>query len=308
MKWEKKGLIYQAPFDGSWRDNSALTPTPFLLDNSVIRIYVGLRDPNGISRIGFVDVEADNPKKIIKISSKPILDLGKPGCFDDNGLILGDVIKVNDDVWLYYVGFQLVQKVKFLAFSGLALSKDNGNTYIRYQDTPVMDRDPNGIYIRAIHSVIQDNDKNKFKIWFASGSEWKKIESSFYPAYHIRYLESESLSQIKGYEYICLEPDTENLEYRIGRPRVYKINDKYLMFFTFGTLDGKYQVGMAKSNDGINWERCDKELNLTLSESGWDSKHLCYPSLINVKGRTYAFYNGNFMGRYGFGYAELIEW
>ena len=68
MKWKKKGLIYQPPKDNSWRDNSALTPTAFLLDENIIRVYASFRDTQGIGRIGYVDVDANNPNNIIKIS------------------------------------------------------------------------------------------------------------------------------------------------------------------------------------------------------------------------------------------------
>ena len=125
MPWEKKGLIYNAPHDGGWRDNSALTPTPIQLNSSTIRVLCSFRDPQGIGRIGFVDVDSSNPSIIKSISPAPIIDIGEPGSFDDNGVILGDIIRFQNSYYLYYVGFQLVEKVKFLAFTGLAIS--NGN-------------------------------------------------------------------------------------------------------------------------------------------------------------------------------------
>ena len=103
MKWEKKGLIYTPPKDESWRDNSALTPTAFLLDENIIRVYASFRDTQGIGRVGYVDVDANN---IIRISDKPVLDIGKDGMFDDNGVILGDLIRVENKIYMYYVGLK----------------------------------------------------------------------------------------------------------------------------------------------------------------------------------------------------------
>ncbi|MCS7092732.1 MAG: hypothetical protein NZM26_05310 [Patescibacteria group bacterium] len=306
MRWQKRGLIYKAPFDGSWRDNSALTPTPILINNDVIRIYVSFRDSKGVGRIGFVDVQADNPTCILRISEKPVLDIGQDGCFDDNGVILGDVLFVGDEIWMYYVGFQLVHKAKFLAFSGLAISHDGGITFKRSQKHPVLDRSGEGLYIRAIHSVQLKN--NKFCIWYAAGNTWETIEGQAFPSYHIRYAESENGNLFPNTGILCLNPDAKNLEYRIGRPRVYQRGKEYLMFFTYGTLDKRYLAGAAISKDGIEWQRDDKYLRLPLSSEGWDSVHLCYPSLLSFKNRTYVFYNGNYMGREGFGFAELVEW
>ena len=61
MSWKKQGLVYSPPFDGSWRDNSALTPTPILLNSETIRVFASFRDVSGTGRIGYVDLDAENP-------------------------------------------------------------------------------------------------------------------------------------------------------------------------------------------------------------------------------------------------------
>lgn len=305
MKWQKKGLIYTPSKDKSWKDNSALTPTAFLLNENTIRIYASFRDTKGIGRIGYVDVDANNPINIIKISDKPVLDIGKDGMFDDNGVILGDIIRVENKIYMYYVGFQLVKKSKFLAYSGLAISEDNGESFNRYNNTPIMDRKDESLYIRAIHSVIYED--NKFKFWYATGSGWENIKGIDFPQYDINYIESEDGIHFKENGIKCIENDKSNFEYRIGRPRTYKKEDLYIMNFTYGTTDGRYIAGQAISNNGIKWERDDSSLGIELSKEGWDSTHLSYPSIVKVNGKRYMFYNGNNMGHDGFGYAELIE-
>lgn len=305
MKWKKKSLIYSPPLDGSWRDNSALTPTAFLLNDNIIRNYVSFRDLKGTGRIGYVDVNANNPSEVLKISESPVLDIGQDGMFDDNGVILGDVIRIENNIHMYYVGFQLVNKSKFLAYSGLAISEDNGETFHRYKQTPILDRENEGLYIRAIHSVIYED--KKFKIWYATGNGWENINGVDYPQYDINYIESTDGIHFKENGIKCIENDKVNNEYRIGRPRVYEKDNLYIMNFTYGTTDGKYIAGQATSIDGIDWQRNDNELGIELSKKGWDSIHLSYPSIINTKEKTFMFYNGNNMGKDGFGYAELIE-
>lgn len=305
MEWKKKGLIYNPPFDGTWKDNSALTPTPFLLNENIIRVYASFRDKEGIGRIGYVDVDAHNPSKILKISESPVLDIGNDGMFDDNGVILGDLIRVENKIYMYYVGFQLVEKVKFLAYSGLAISEDNGETFKRYKNTPIMDREDEALYIRAIHSVIFED--NKFKFWYATGSGWENIKGVDFPQYDINYIESDDGIHFNGNGIKCIENDKNNLEYRIGRPRTYKRNNSYIMNFTYGSTDGRYIAGQATSLNGIDWSRDDKEFKIELSNNGWDSIHLSYPSIITTEKESYIFYNGNNMGKYGFGYAVLMN-
>jgi len=304
MKWRKMGLIYAPDGTSAWARHSALTPTPVLVDNETIRVYVGFRDERGVSRIGFVDVDADNPSKIKNVSRTPVLDVGLPGTFDDNGVILGDIVKNGDELRMYYVGFQLVEKVKFLAFTGLALSSDGGLTFNRYSRVPVLDRSDDGIYIRAIHSVMIED--GVWKIWFASGNGWEWIDGKPYPQYNIRYTESTDGIKLSQESILCI--DVERNEYRIGRPRVYKRDKKYIMLYTKGAVNGDYLPGYAESFDGKEWVRQDDRLGITLSESGWDSKSLCYPSLLEHGGRVYMFYNGNNYGKTGFGYAVLEEW
>jgi hypothetical protein len=301
--WLRRGLIYRAPFDGSWRDNSALTPTPFRLNEDVIRIFVSFRNPSGIGRIGYVDVSADNPADVIQVSDEPCLDVGQPGMFDDSGVILGDVVKVGQTLLLYYVGFQLVANVKFLAYTGLASSENDGSSFTRVSSVPVMDRSDEGRYIRAIHNVIFED--NIFKCWYAVGNGWKAINGKTFPQYHINYTESVDGVNFGVGSGVIL-PDEGNCEYRIGRPRVFRAGAGLTMHFTFGTTDGRYQAGQATSLDGRRWERNDKGLVVTGDVGEWEMKHFSYPAVIPGKGgKVFMFYNGNDMGRAGFGFAEL---
>jgi len=305
MKWKKLGHVFRQDGLVSWRVNSALTPTPFLLNEDTIRVYAGFRDKQGVSRIGYVDLDSSNPLVITNISQQPVLDIGRDGCFDDNGVILGDIIRHENSLLMYYVGFQLVKKAKFLAFTGLAKSIDNGETFIRVSETPVLDRVHGASTIRAIHSVIYD--EGIWKIWYAVGDDWQYINDVAYPRYNIWYTESTSGLFFNKPGVLCV--DVINDEYRIGRPSVYRKNGQYYMFYTKGSTTGlDYFPGLAISNDGINWERTDSDFGLSLSPGEFDSIHLCYPRLVEVRDKTYGFYNGNNMGTDGFGAAELLEW
>jgi hypothetical protein len=301
MRWIKKGLIFSNTGQLGWSRNSALTPTPVLLDDK-IRVYAGFRDDEGVSRIGYVDLNPDKPSEILAISKDPVLDIGEPGTFDDNGVILGDIVKDGDEWRMYYVGFQLVKKAKFLAFTGLAVSRDNGNSFERVSNTPVLDRSNDQHLIRAIHTAIHDN--GIWKVWYAAGNKWQMIDGKPFPFYHIHYTESPDGISFTKPSVLCV--DVNYPEYRIGRPRVYKVReDRYLLFFTKGTVQGDYLPGIARSTDGIHWTRDDESIGIGLSETGWDSQTLCYPSLLPYKDKIYMFYNGNNMGADGFGYAEL---
>jgi hypothetical protein len=301
IHWEKLGAVFETAKQGKpWMKNSALTPTPFRLDEEAIRVYAGFRDEAGVSRIGYVDVSAADPTRVFAVSDAPVLDIGRNGCFDDNGVILGDVVRGPEGVYLFYVGFQLVAKAKFLAFSGVALSTDGGRTFARLSESPILDRARGQSTIGAIHSAHYEN--GRWRLWYACGDDWEMIDGRPFPQYHIRYVETDDLFNVPREGRLCV--NVRGDEYRIGRPRVYRIEGQYFMYYTKGTTSGAYFPGVARSGDGVHWTRCDDELGIALSDHGWDSQTLCYPALISVRDETYMFYNGNNMGYDGFGCAR----
>lgn len=301
MRWKKLGRVFIPDGSLEWAQHSALTPTPVNLSDGRIRVFVGFRDNAGVSRIGYVDVSDENPRKILGISEKPVLDIGQPGAFDDNGVILGDILPIGNNLYMYYVGFQLVAKVKFLAFTGLAISQDGGDTFQRFSQSPVLDRSDNERYIRAIHSVRFED--GKFLVWYAAGNGWTSINGKPYPQYNIHYLTSFDGLNFQGEGTLCI--DVVEDEYRIGRPRVFHMGGIYRMHYTKGTIQGDYLAGYAESRDGLKWQRKDAQIGIGLSPSGWDSRSLAYPALVQAKEKTYMFFNGNDMGRTGFGCAVL---
>jgi hypothetical protein len=302
MAWDRLGIVYKAPLDGSWRDNSALTPTPLVL-NDRIRIFCGFRDPAGVSRLGYVDLSSRNPTQVLGQSSEPSLDIGSAGMFDDNGIILGDVLLIGNTLRCYYVGFQLVNNVKFLAYSGLATSADFGESFTRFQEIPVIDRMPGSAFINAIHSVLFDHDR--FRFWLGAGSAWKYIDDKPFPSYTVK--ESSSSDGFANFQAgrQCLDFRNET-EYRIGRPRVYRAKGGLIMLFTYGDTAGNYLIGSAYSSDGVNWERDDTlvDFHPTGSLKDWDGQQVCYGSLFFCNDELYMVYNGGSMGQLGFGLAR----
>jgi hypothetical protein len=305
FEWTKKGLVFETARQGvgGWMLHSALTPTPYRIDDELIRVYAGFRDADGVSRIGYVDVRADDPATIVRVSAEPVLDVGRAGCFDDNGMILGDLVDAPGGLHMFYVGFQRVARAKFLAFSGLAVSRDGGNSFQRTQETPILDRAPGRSTIGAVHSAMYEN--GRWRLWYAVGDDWESIGGQPFPRYHIRHAQTDDLAAMPREDRVCLRP--QGSEYRIGRPRVYRFGGRYVMVFTRGNVTGEYFPGMAVSDDGIAWERCDERLGIALSASGWDSRTLCYPALIRQRDKLLMFYNGNDMGVDGFGVAEAHD-
>lgn len=275
-------------------------PTVDVLDERVLRIYFAGLDADSFGRIGFVDVDARNPSRILREATEPVLDLGSPGLFDDSGVNPSCLVQVDGKRYLYYVGWQRCERVPYQLFAGLAVSVD-GERFDRVQRVPVLDRTPGEPFLRSATSVLCGPDR--FQAWYVSGLGWETMAGRLYPRYTIRFAESEDGMAWRSRGEPCLGFDDE--EFGFGRPWVLRDADRYRMWYSIRSRSEPYRIGYAESPDGAHWTRNDGEFAIGRSSEGWDSEMTCYACVVDAGGERYMFYNGNRHGSTGFGYAVL---
>lgn len=306
MKWKKLGLVYEPWQDKLWSQLYAMMPTPIhLKDEKRIRVFYGTTDKERYGRTSFIDLHEDDPLNILSRHEDVILDLGRPGTFDDCGAIGSSIVSVRGKHFFYYVGFQRTVKVPYMLFSGLAIGTDLIH-FKKYSEAPIIDRSKSNVFSNAAPFVLFDEEENIFKMWFWLGREWTTIKQKLYINAEIHYATSPDGLSWQLHKEPCIVPDS-NTEFSVGRPWVIKERGRYRMFYSVRYVDKLYRLAYAESNDGITWKRKDNEIGIDVSEKGWDSEMVCYPAVITVKNKTYLFYNGNNNGETGFGIAELIE-
>ena len=110
MRWMKLGVVFDPRGRSAWIHSHALQPTPLLLEDGRIRVYVGFRDQQGVSRVGYVEVSGHDPTRVIEFSNEPVLDIGLPGTFDDNGVVPSAVVSTGKDIRLYYAGSRSITR------------------------------------------------------------------------------------------------------------------------------------------------------------------------------------------------------
>lgn len=280
-------------------------PTPYLKDEQTIRVFVTTLDAVGRGRPMFVDVSASDPTRVLRVSSGPIMDIGAPGSFDDNGLMATSIVSPKPDtLFMYYAGFEICTHIRYRIFTGLAISEDGGESFVRYSKAPILDRTDSELYFRCGPFVMLD--EGVFKIWYIAGSTWTNVNGKDVPVYDLRYLQSSDGINWPGRGRLSL-PISEHDEHGFGRPWIVKRSpDSYQLFYSIRRRSvGAYRLGYAESDDGIKWSRKDDGLGLDVSPCGFDSDAMMYSSVINVHGKTYCFYNGNNFGEHGFAVAEL---
>jgi hypothetical protein len=304
MRWTKLGIVYCPDGSREWARTHAMLPTPVRLDAATIRVFFSSLDAEGRGRPGFIDVDAHSPTRVLYAAPAPLLDLGQPGTFDEAGVIPCSVFRDRTATWrMYYVGFELGQRIRYRLLTGLATSTD-GINFTRVSPTPVLERSAAELYFRCGPYCVEARDR--YRMWYVAGSAWETVQGKTMPVYDIRYVESGDGIAWPTHGRIVL-PISGDDEHGFGRPWVLPDKDGgYRMFYSVRRRSLRaYRLGYARSADGVTWARCDDGLGLDVTPGAFDSDAIMYAAVIEVDGHVFAFYNGNEFGRAGIALARL---
>lgn len=301
-KWKKLGLIF-TPSRYEWMKTHAQNPLPEDMGEGRYRIHFAGRDLLNRARGGYFVFDIKEPHKSLEVSSSPTIDLGPLGAFDDCGVMPSGLAEWQGKKLMYYTGWSKAVEVPFSFHIGLAISEDGGNTYNRTSLAPVLGRNHYDPFITGAPCVLNEN--GLLRMWYISGTKWTKEPVSEKPKHHytVKYAESSDGFSWKCSNHLCI--DYENEEYAIARPVVWKDKYGYRMWFTFRGGQNTYRIGVAESDDGVNWRRMKYTLGIDVSPTGWDSEMICYAHPLFWQGQMYALYNGNGYGATGIGLAVL---
>lgn len=306
MKWLKHGVVWKPSGSRWWARTHATSPTPIWLRENTLRVYVQCRDEHDVGRVGYVDLDPGDPRRVIRESEAPVLDIGEPGAFDDNGVFQTAVLRIPDGrLFMYYVGFELCRKIRYRLLAGLAISDDEGETFRRLQSTPILERSPGEEHIRGGPWVVMED--GRFRMWYVAGGSWERIGDKQMPVYDLRYIESADGMHWPSQGRVVLPVNLAE-EHGFGRPVVRRGPDGLRMFYSIRRRDpARYRMGFATSADGLHWQRRDHLIGLDVSHEGWDSDSVEFGVDVETAGKTWLLYDGNDFGGTGFGIAELIS-
>lgn len=317
MKWKKIGKIFDPSQHKLPNDCVQFAQSPqALVFDDFVRVYFSTRaidKRNGkyLSHIAFVDMRKDL-REIIRVSDKTVIPLGELGCFDEHGIFPMSVLRHGDAVYGYTCGWNRRISVSVDTAIGLAISRDNGLTFQRIGDGPVLAaslHEPCLVgdgFVKIVGSV--------FHMWYIFGTGWKKFSPDA-PAdrtYKIGHaISNDGINWVKE-EARQIITDRLGPDESQALPTVIEIEGRHHMFFCYRqsfdfrkNRDRGYRIGHAWSDNLMHWTRDDENPHLDVTPAGWDSDMLCYPHAFWCDGKAYLLYNGNEFGRHGFGLAEL---
>lgn len=307
MAWQQKGMIFKPDGSHAWSRTHAQVPSALVLADR-IRLYYATRDEQGRSLTSFIDVALDNPAEILYVHNRPVMELGAPGCHDEDGVMVGCVLSVGEEVWMYYTGWSRGGSVPYRVSCGLAISQDGGFHFTRKFDGPVVDRTPYEPHMTMSPYVM--TSPGYWRMWYGSGTKWENVDGKWEPIYVIKYAESEDGLRWRQPNVLCIPP-LHALEANT-RPSVLATELGLEMWFSyrhsidFRVGSGGYRIGHAVSHDGQQWLRSESPVGLQPGFAEWNKNMMAYPCVIQVDGRRFMFHNGDGFGCSGLGYSEWI--
>lgn len=317
MMWLKLGQIFNPNDHSIPQGGGGFAQSPqALVFEEFVRIYFSTRavDSTGgkvISNIAFVDFEKDL-RTIIRVSEHAVIERGALGCFDEHGIFPVNVLRVGGLIYAYTCGWSRRVSVSVETAIGLAISHDQGNTFQRVGNGPVMGatlHEPN-LVGDAFVQVVGDT----FHMWYIFGAGWRTYPESGNPerTYKIGHAVSRDGVHWDKEEGRQIIDSVLGVDECQALPTVVEIGGAHHMFFCFRHASDfrtnpkrGYRIGHAHSTNLKDWTRDDASMQIETSADGWDSEMLCYPHAFSCDGRIYLLYNGNAFGREGFGAAIL---
>lgn len=318
IKWQKLGKIFDPTEHRLANDCEQFAQSPqCLLLEDRLRIYFSTRAKDKlnnkfVSHIAFVDMDKTFTK-VLGTSAETVIPNGELGTFDEHGIFPINILHHEGRITAYTCGWSRRVSTSVETGIGFAESHDNGKTFVKLGNGPVMGASLHEPYL--VGDAFVKFFEGQFHMWYMFGTSWKIFDDASAPdrTYKIGHATSCDGINWRKEEAKQIIPDKLNADESMALPTVAHFKGRYHMFFCyressdFRTNKNRgYRLGYAYSYDLESWKRDDELGGAYLGDSGWDSDMQCYPHLTVCNDELYILYNGNEFGRQGFGAARLI--
>jgi hypothetical protein len=297
--WQDLGVVFRGDRLAPWMHSHGYVPTACLLPDR-IRVFAAFWDSARTGRIGYVDLDRDDPRDVLGHARDPVLDIGPPGAFDAHGVTPMSVVPDGDALRLYYAGWQRTEGARYLLFTGLAISHDGGTRFRRHADTPVLDRVPGHHLVRTGFIV---REGTMWKAWLALSDGIASIAGKPTPTYRLGHCESADGITWPATAADCLAQGQDGI-FGYGRSAIWREAGGYHGMISVRRRTG-YRIDHASSPDGIAWTSPGQG-GYALPPSAAGQAETMFPSVIDTGSARYVFYNGDGFGRDGIRCARWI--
>ncbi len=287
----------------------AKSPQAICFDNYV-RVYFSycVRDKRKlVSKVAYVDFNNDFSQVVSHSTS--VINEGILGAYDEHGIFPFSPFKDGNDIKALISGWSRRVSVSVETSIGLAVSHDNGNTFERVGNGPILTSNVQEPFLVVDGFIVKV--ESIYHMFYIFGTEWNYFEKSKGEperTYKIGHAQSDNLLDWKR-DGVTLLPDRFLLESQ-ALPSVVRFNNMWHMFFCYRQSsdfrknpERSYRIGYASSQDLSHWMRQDEKIQIPMEE--WNGDMQCYPNAFVMDDELYLLYNGNNFGKNGFGLLKI---
>ena len=215
--------------------------------------------------------------------SNPLISAGGSGEWDDGHLADVDVVKVGDTWYLFYASRNACRTYQKI---GLATSTD-GKKFTKYSQNPVLEADTSLSFEAGDHLVSPTviHSGAKFFMWYFSKGDDGKWRMCLAES-----VDGKNWAKYEGNP--VLEPTSRPCSWdkeRIWHGDVIYYLDEYWLYYS-GSDGHFFRLGLARSNNGIDWEKYEGNPILDRIRGTWEGA-LYRPSSIVINGKLWLYYS-----------------
>ena len=237
MRWKKLGRIFCADNHHDWMKTHASNPVARCIQGDIYKIYFSTRDSKNRASIAYVVIDINNPHNILEISNTQVLTFGDLGLFDDMGVSMGCLTRINERMHLFYLGWNLTKTAPWHNAIGVAIENDEG-AFQKHSKAPLLDRSDSDPYSLSYPFIVHDN--GKYHMWYGSNLQWGEEQNTM--SHVLKYASSKDGVAWNRDGRIAINLK-DNHEYAISRPCVVKDFDKFRMWFSYRGMGSSYRIG-----------------------------------------------------------------
>ncbi len=300
MSWRDLGLVCPIVKRSPWMASHAYVPTIFDR-GAVLRIFCAFWDDYRVGRIGYIDIDKNEPEKVLSISGAPVMKLGEEGSFDANGQTPLSIVCTSDRVIrLYYAGWKTDERLRYRLFTGLAFSYDQGETFIKHGREPVIGPTVAHPQVRTGGMVM--NEGGRYRTWFAESVGSIVRSGVVVPTYQLSHMVSDDGIVWPDSAMPCFSVVPGSI-FGYGRSAIWRDSSGFFRgLFSVRREQLGYTIGYSVSADGIVWNKIDFKGQMAFSPSSCidQEQEVMFPSLYHFSdGRILMAYNGLGYGMQG---------
>lgn len=311
QEWKKHSAnpVLQASPAGNWDHDWTTGACLVQVSPEEWRLYYSSRGQG----IGFATGDLQEPTRWQRFARNPVFRPGQPGRFDQDGVIMPEIVKLSDTHWyMYYVGLGPPATDHPAAgpwLTGLAESRDGGLSWRRVSEDPIIEAGlPNTYDGSGTGTVSVLKTDRGWWMWYTA------VTRGAPPLFSLALATSPDgihWTKHAANPVLTFDPFLPYEAVAVSKPHVlYEDGVFKLWYSASGFLKQNYErsfyrISYAESEDGVHWIRYPANPVLDVGPQGsWDDRMVEYPEVVRSGETLHLWYSGNGFGDVGYAAAR----